>query len=79
MGRDDETRIIPGIRQDHEGKLYRIKQHGQNKGYQQEHVPATIPPLDAATQAGLKPVLVESTSRPGIGYQSLACFQGRGA
>ena len=65
--------LIPGVRQDHRGKLYQFGRYPNGKLIEIAVEPL---PLSAKTQAQLERVSVESQTKPGTFYESLACFQG---
>jgi hypothetical protein len=53
----DQDRIIPGVRQDAEGRSYRIKQYANGK---QEHVYCSAPELTPRAKRAMTPVIVQS-------------------
>lgn len=65
--------LIPGVMQDERGRCY---QHGRYPNGKLISVPVELLPLSVHTQALLQPVQVESMSRLGVVYQSIAFFQG---
>lgn len=53
----DAAKIVPGVRQDHNGQLYRIAQDNFNNQYQ---VPAPTPELSSSTKRAMTKVTVTS-------------------